>query len=437
MVSREEIEMLLSITNFMVFMIFVLKYIYCEKCFVKRKSWIIFGIIYIIAELGAMFIPGLTEEVWMGLIWFLAFSLMILITRKRKRFRGLFLIFPVIGIVVSVEMIPVMVLMLFTGKNIESITGDILLYELIYYVLIYICIYKWMKKKKINTKRELDKWERMMINGNGLLLFIIFCIASSIPETLSQYDQYFLAGGILVSIMIIGSSIIMIIKSANANHYKLISEMNEQNLQSQLNYFKSYQETQRETRRIRHDMKNHMICVYDLYSRGEYEMLGKYIEGLNDLTQNIEKEYHIGNDMADAILNEKYSAIKSHGIEFIIEGTMLGIDSIEPIDICTIFANALDNAIEAALKMNLSGSSIIISVKRDKKILFISFSNPCEKKSSLEKKFLRTTKEDTNNHGFGLENIRMAAEKYKGDVQFHMVEQENKQIFCLEIMLMV
>ena len=87
--------------------------------------------------------------------------------------------------------------------------------------------------------------------------------------------------------------------------------------------------------------------------------------------------------------------------------------------------------------MNLSESSIIISVKRDKKILFISFSNPCEKKSSLEKKFLRTTKEDTNNHGFGLENIRMAAEKYKGDVQFHIVEEENKQVFCLEIMLMV
>ena len=149
----------------MVFMIVVLKFIYCENCFVKRKSWIIFGITYILAELGAMFIPGQAGEEWTVLIWLLAFSLMILITRKRKRFRGLFLIFSVMGIAVSVEMIPGMVLMLFTGKNIESIRGDILLYELIYDVVMYFCIYKWMKKKKINTKRELGKWERVMING--------------------------------------------------------------------------------------------------------------------------------------------------------------------------------------------------------------------------------------------------------------------------------
>ena len=208
MVSWEEIEMLLSAILSMVFMIFVLKFIYCEKCFAKMKSWIIFGTISILTELVAMFIPGQTGEDTMMMIFLLSFSLMILITRKRKRFRGLFLIFPVMGIAVSVEMIPVMVTMLLTGENIESIIGNILPYELIYNMLVYFCIYKWMKKKKIHKKRELGKWERMIINGNGLLLLIIYCIASNISETLSQYEKYFLAGGILVSMMIIGSSII-------------------------------------------------------------------------------------------------------------------------------------------------------------------------------------------------------------------------------------
>ncbi|MEL7659010.1 MAG: ATP-binding protein, partial [Bacillota bacterium] len=142
-------------------------------------------------------------------------------------------------------------------------------------------------------------------------------------------------------------------------------------------------------------------------------------------------------DIADAIINEKYGVMKTKGIELEIEGTMAGIESIAPIDICTIFANALDNAFEALSDIDFKYPVIEICVKKDKRLLLISFLNPCGKNLS-GKGFLETTKKDTVDHGFGLENIRMTAEKYKGGIECRIIEKEDStKMFSLEIMLLI
>jgi sensor histidine kinase regulating citrate/malate metabolism len=245
-----------------------------------------------------------------------------------------------------------------------------------------------------------------------------------------------LSGGVIIAIMIIGTSMIMTVESTNANNYRLQSEINEYYLQAQLEHFKEYQRTQTETRRVRHDMKNHMIGMLDLYERNEYEKLGEYLKDLSQLTQNIDKEYHIGNDMADAILNEKFSHKKQENIELIIDGNMAGVQ-LAPIDVCTIFANAIDNAIEAVNKFTLDKVTIEIVVKRSNRILLITFTNPCSGNFNIKQKKLNTSKKDYINHGFGIENIRLAADKYNGSIEYTIIEDEKGQkLFCLEVMVM-
>lgn len=438
MVIKENLIYFVQVAFSMFFMIFAAKYLYHERCFTGRKAWTVFGVMFSAGEAAAMLLPSETAGEIMPLIMVAAFSIMIAVTREKRRIRGMFLFLPVIGIVMSVEMIPNMLIMLFTGESIDYITENIWYYELIFDLAVYTFIYLWLKKKKaLTTVTELSIWDRRMLNGNGLVLLLIYTFVISIPESLFEYEHYFLAGGAVISTMIVITSIIMTIDGSNANYYKLISEVNEHYLKAQFDHFQAYQATQLETRRIRHDMKNHLICAMDFFNRGKFEALGQYLKELTDLTQNIDREYHIGNDIADAIINEKFTAAKHRGIDFSIEGNMSGINDIALIDVCTIFANALDNAIEAVERAELHDVIISISVKRDRKLLFISFSNPCKDNVDTNK-LLTTSKKDTANHGFGVENIKWVADKYKGGVKYYIEKNdEGQNQFYLEIMLMV
>jgi sensor histidine kinase regulating citrate/malate metabolism len=152
----------------------------------------------------------------------------------------------------------------------------------------------------------------------------------------------------------------------------------------------------------------------------------------------MQSEFITGNEIADAIINVKSAAVKQHGIYFELEGTMSDDNGIQQIDICTIFSNAIDNAVEALLELNESleefgEKRVYIEVKQKEHFLYLQFKNRCcadAKPNGI------TTKSDKSDHGFGLENIRLAAEKYNGSVECEIIQDaEMHRWFCLEIML--
>ena len=48
-----------------------------------------------------------------------------------------------------------------------------------------------------------------------------------------------------------------------------------------------------------------------------------------------------------------------------------------------------------------------------------------------------TTKEDKHRHGIGLMNIARCADKYRGSMEVEVVQKENRQRFCLTVMLLL
>ena len=90
-------------------------------------------------------------------------------------------------------------------------------------------------------------------------------------------------------------------------------------------------------------------------------------------------------------------------------------------DLCTIFANAINNAVEAILSANQDmkkQSSIQVKIRSFKEDLFIDISNPVFKNVNIINGRLITTKEDKDYHGFGTENMRKKVLKYQGSIDF-------------------
>jgi sensor histidine kinase regulating citrate/malate metabolism len=118
-------------------------------------------------------------------------------------------------------------------------------------------------------------------------------------------------------------------------------------------------------------------------------------------------------------------------ITCVADGKLL--DFMHVTDICTIFGNALDNAIENAVLIEDPEKRMIhVTVSAQKSFVLINISNYFEGKIELKNNALpKTTKHDKCNHGFGLKSIGYAVEKYNGTMS---VSAENNW-FELKILM--
>ena len=122
----------------------------------------------------------------------------------------------------------------------------------------------------------------------------------------------------------------------------------------------------------------------------------------------------------------RYKAPSVSIVKAVKEGALF----IESLDISTLFGNGIDNAIEASEKLPEEQRVILVKAGRVQDFVSILIENNC---SSEEHTDGHTTKADKFLHGFGISNMKKAAEKYGGSCT---TTQESGK-FTLKILLPV
>lgn len=138
------------------------------------------------------------------------------------------------------------------------------------------------------------------------------------------------------------------------------------------------------------------------------------------------------NETLDVVLTEKSLLANKTGIYFasIIDGDL--INFMKPVDIYSLFGNAVDNAIECLKDVVEDEKKVInIMVKKDRDMVRIQIENYLPAMPVMIDSLPQTTKNDTRFHGFGLKSIKYLVEKYKG--YMHINTDNNK--FSLIVML--
>ena len=138
-----------------------------------------------------------------------------------------------------------------------------------------------------------------------------------------------------------------------------------------------------------------------------------------------------GNRVLDTVLTEKSLLCESRHITWtcMAEGKLL--DFLSPVDMYTLFGNALDNAIEASMSLPEEVRNVSVTVRRQMGSVFIQVENYFSRPLRMEGGKLLSTKKDAVNHGYGLESIRQVAARYGGTVDISTQED----IFTLSILL--
>lgn len=238
----------------------------------------------------------------------------------------------------------------------------------------------------------------------------------------------------LLSIAFISAVVVMTVKLTESRYYSTLNSINESYLNAQKDYYVVKQSSDTEIRRIRHDMKNHLICIRDLASQGKYEELERYINEISDTVKEADRLIHTRNGIVDAIVNDKAAAARKLGIQFEWEGTISGLE-ISAVDSCTLVANLLDNAIEACEKVDVENRYISLSFRRNDHFLFMVCENSAVRLVELAEGRPISTKSDKYNHGFGLGNIERCVVKYGGELRLNSELREGRPVFIAEAVI--
>ena len=179
-------------------------------------------------------------------------------------------------------------------------------------------------------------------------------------------------------------------------------------LQQQYAYYQDKLKDEERIRSIYHDMKNHLLVLEGSQATDETR---KMAQKLRSQIADYENYIHTGNNFLDIIIKDKAEKAREKQIDFSAFIDFGGMDFIEPLDISTLFGNGIDNAIEASEKLPQEQRVILVKAGKVQDFVSILIENNC---SSEEHTDGHTTKADKFLHGFGISNMKKAAEKYGG-----------------------
>lgn len=260
----------------------------------------------------------------------------------------------------------------------------------------------------------------------ALLRIIMITVEDGMPALV--YDKYpalrFLVPAILLLLYLsIFYSVKLFQDMISLSREKSSRAILEQQIETLQEHTREVERLYEGVRSVKHDMGNTLAVLMRL-SGTEYSA---YAAELNKSFEKLELRFRTGNAAADALLNMKYhEAIqKIPGLKFDADGLLFAEDiAIQSYDISVILGNALDNAIEACLRLGQKAPQekqfIRLSSFRRGKFFFIEAENSFDGTLRERKhgEFPETLKEERQIHGIGFSNMKKTAEKYDGAVDY-------------------
>ena len=260
-------------------------------------------------------------------------------------------------------------------------------------------------------------------------------ISSDLEITrLNQQIYIYLSIILVISIFIL--IIIVMFKLKEKELHKRVLQKNidvlNKQLQYKLKYYKSEKKSEDEIKRYMHDRRNHIRILIGLVEKGENQRAIDYMSKLTDSYKNMQNNSITKNKVIDSIISNLIEECKQKNIKLNLDIKLPEEIAITDIDLCIIFSNLIDNAIEACEKLN-NCSQKFINIKSNiaGSYMYMSIENSYNGLISKNGIEFTAWKKNKKFHGVGLENVRITVNKYKGMLKYDY----NESVFKVSVLL--
>lgn len=337
--------------------------------------------------------------------------------------KALILVFFVQSIMTLIDYIIIMILAKLYGDitALESALGligrlIIILSRLILFVGLIILSRISTKKNNSVTADMSDKeWIQFLI----FPIFTICAVMLMTSSVIKSYHSdiiaiyYIIAIGLIVLNLVVFHLISEILE--NSRNMKEAEALRQQSI-GQLELYNSMRENYNIQRQRTHEYKNQIVCMDMLMKKKDYSKLEDYIGNISDGLDAQLDMVDTNNDVVNAIFNAKYYEAIKNDVLVVLKINDLSDIKISDNDIVTILSNLLDNAIEAAKQCDIGKRIVKIKMLYEDAVLSIAVSNSYKAEPVLtEDGYIRTTKKDREEHGWGMRNVVATLEKYNAE----------------------
>lgn len=289
-------------------------------------------------------------------------------------------------------------------------------------ILLLICILIIIFIKIINKilKNNIYVYASYIILVNSVFIMLKILVRFAEKYGAFQNEKYLIIVEVIpqLAIIVIAITIYIVIEMKKENEERIKEKQVYNRLETKNDYYEKVEESQNQIRRLYHDMNNHLYNI---------QMMNKSSEGASEYILSLQNELNearktrvSGNSLFDIIVDEKMNICKNKGIEFDIDVDSKNTGFIKNIDMSSILANILDNAIEACDKMISNKKYIkLTSMWADDMFVIICENSKENKVKKIGDRFI-TDKFNKSEHGIGIKSVEKSVKNYDG----------NMMIFC-------
>ncbi|MBQ8825559.1 MAG: sensor histidine kinase, partial [Oscillospiraceae bacterium] len=170
-------------------------------------------------------------------------------------------------------------------------------------------------------------------------------------------------------------------------------------------HYTRIEEKRYELAKLRHDFRNELSAVKKLISTGSSESARELIDDLERTLDSTAEYKYCSVPVIDAVVSEKEDIISRNDIRFEHSITVAGAENVQPVHLCSIFANLMDNAIKANLEIE-DGRYISLASRIRGGTITVKCENPVSGKAAVPAPSRST--------GYGLKILNDIASKYDG-----------------------
>lgn len=373
------------------------------------------------------------------LITIIIILLSMLYLYKISTIKALILTFFVQSIMTLIDYIIIMILAKLYGditalESASALIGRliIILSRLILFVgLIIISRISTKKNNSVTADMSDKEWIQFLI----FPIFTICAVMLMTSSVIKSYHSdiiaiyYIIAIGLIVLNLVVFHLISEILE--NSRNMKEAEALRQQSI-GQLELYNSMRENYNIQRQRTHEYKNQIVCMDMLMKKKDYSKLEDYIGNISDGLDAQLDMVDTNNDVVNAIFNAKYYEAIKNDVLVVLKINDLSDIKISDNDIVTILSNLLDNAIEAAKQCDIGKRIVKIKMLYEDAVLSIAVSNSYKAEPVLtEDGYIRTTKKDREEHGWGMRNVVATLEKYNAE---YIIDYKNGEFVFSIIM---
>ena len=247
----------------------------------------------------------------------------------------------------------------------------------------------------------------------GIILLYSLINMSVIVENFKNGEENYLCAVNMGCIVLADLYLLYFVKMADEkNYYEKQLIALEQQAKVQYEYYLTQTKKYDQTVQILHDVNKHIKAIEGLYGAEQGNTAGEYAAEIRELLKPLIPVQYTENPILNILLTDKESVMREKGISVTIKVDNVNLNFLAPIDITTIFGNLLDNAIEAAEK--LEGEKYIsIKIGSYHKMIAASIENNC---GEVKWKNGFPVSAKGKGGGIGLLNVQSSVKKYDGNL---------------------